>query len=220
MSRLRSLLEWALILVPFVIICFLGYTFLFSPGVSGSGSSGLPDNGGFTQVPLTSPEVYQTTSGTWDFTLTSGYDYTLAGKVVGRHEFPKTPPDGIIALDLAVANGDLLKNGNLQFFTFTMGDHTLKYSYDVPVYTGLTGEYIDEHISNNHLVFTDPAREDAVKEAEVGDCLIITGKLVDIRGTSGGQTFTGKTSTVRNDEYPEGCEVILVESFTPVSCGK
>ena len=218
MSRIRTLIEWSLICIPFVLIGIVAYVFLFSPGTSGS-TSGLPDNGGFFQDPLPGPQVYSKATGNWAFTLTSRYNYTLAGKVVGRHEFLKDLPDGIIALDLAVANGDLLKNGNLRFFTFTMGDHTLQYSYDVPNYTGLTEGYIDEHISNNHLVFLDPALESAVKGVETGDCLVITGKLVDIKGTSGQSTYLGTTSTVRNDEYPAGCEVILVESFTPVPCG-
>jgi hypothetical protein len=128
-------------------------------------------------------------------------------------------PDGIIPLDLAVANGDLLKPGILPFFTFTMGGRTLEYSYDMPKAIGLTEEYIDEHVSNNHLVFLDPALESEVKKAQVGSCLIITGKLVDIRGTSQGRIYLVNTSTTRNDAYPAGCEIILVESYASVSCG-
>jgi len=217
MSRLRTLLEWSAIFIPFLIIGFLGFNFVF--GAPATVPSGLPGNGGFFQVPLTSSHHFSRSSGDWSFTLTSDNAYTLAGKVVGRHEYPATMPDGIIALDLAVANGDLLTNNNLQFFTFEMGDRTLKYSYDVPAYTGLTEEYIDEHISNNHLVFLDPALESDVKKAKVGDCVIIKGKLVDIAGTSPSKQYLVNTSTVRNDAYPEGCEIILVESYMPVNCG-
>jgi len=218
MARLRSVLEWALILVLLIVIGYFGYTFVFSPPATNT--SGLPGGtGGFFQEPLPAPETFTTTKGTWQFTFTSGYSYTAAGKIVGRHEFPAAMPDGIIPLDLAVANGDLLIHDNLEFFTFTMGDRTLKYSYDVPNYAGLTEDYIDEHISNNHLVFLNASLEQEAKQAEVGDCIIVTGKLVDISGVSGGNTFSGRTSTVRNDEYPEGCEVILVDTFTPVRCG-
>jgi len=128
-------------------------------------------------------------------------------------------PDGIIPLDLAVVNGDLLRPGILSFFTITMGGRTLEYRYDIPKAVGLTEGYIDEHISNNHLVFLDSTLETEVKKAQVGSCLIITGKLVDIRGTSQGKTYRVDTSTVRNDAYPAGCEIVLVESYTPVSCG-
>ena len=219
MVRLRTLLEWTIIIVPLIIIGFLAFSFISGAGPHADQPSGLPGgNGGFFQSPLFPPQQFTKNVGDWHFTFPASYSYTLAGKVVGRHEYPARMPDGIISLDLAVVNGDLLLPGMLSYFTITMGDRTLKYSYDVPLYTGLTEEYIDEHISNNHLVFLDPAIERDVKDAEVGSCLIITGKLVDIRGTSSGKTYSGNTSTVRNDSYPAGCEIILVESFTPVRC--
>jgi len=218
MSQSRTFVQWALLLVPIVVVILLGYFFLFSAPAPVKG--GLPGNGGFFQVPLTAPLQYTKNSGDWKFTLTANNAYTLAGKVVGRHEYPASLPDGIIALDLAVANGDLLSNHNLQYFTFTMGDRTLKYSYDIPTSAGLTEAYIDEHISNNHLVFLDSGIESAVKAMKTGDCFIIKGKLVDISGSSPHKRYLVNTSTVRNDEYPAGCEIILVESFMPYSCGE
>ena len=220
MSRLRTLLEWTIILVPFLIIGFLLFYFILGAGSPASQPSGLPDgNGGFYQSPLSPPQQFTKNVGDWQFVFPSSYSYILAGKVIGRHAYPDAMPEGIMPLDLAVVNGDLLKPGILSFFTFTMGDRTLEYSYDVPKYTGLSEEYIDEHISNNHLVFLDPALESDVKEAQVGTCLIIRGKLVDIRGTSPRKLYLANTSTVRNDTYPAGCEIILVEAYTPVSCG-
>jgi len=220
MNRLRTLLEWTVILVVFVIIGYFAYSFFFGAGTSTAQPSGLPDgNGGFYQSQLSPQQQFTKDVGGWQFAFVSSNTYTLAGKVVGRHEYPATMPDGIIPLDLAVVNGDLLKPGILSFFTITMGGRTLEYSYDIPKAVGLTEEYIDEHISNNHLVFLDPALESEVKKAQVGSCLIITGKLVDIRGTSQGGKYRVDTSTVRNDAYPAGCEIILVESYTPVSCG-
>lgn len=218
MSRIRTLLEWTVILIPLLIVGFL--IFWYMPGAGTHQPSGLPDgNGGFYQSPLSPPQQFTKNIGEWRFTLPSSYTYTLAGRVVGRHEYPTTVPDGIIPLDLAVVNGDLLRPGILSFFKITMGYHTLEYSYDIPAYTGLTEEYIDEHISNSHLVFLDPALEADVRTAQVDSCIIIRGKLVDIRGASPDKLYLAKTSTVRNDSYPAGCEIILVESFTPVSCG-
>jgi hypothetical protein len=88
----------------------------------------------------------------------------------------------------------------------------------MPTWTGLTEDYIDEHISNNHLVFQNSTLESEVKKAPVGSCLIIRGHLVDIRGSSAGSVYQVNTSTVRNDSYPAGCEIILVDSYTPVAC--
>lgn len=215
--RLRTLAEWLVIIVPLFVIGFVIFSFVNGTPEMGSGLSG---NGGFFQSPLPAPQQWVASSGDWKFTLASKYAYTLAGRVIGRHEYPQAMPDGIVPLDLAVANGDLLRPGILSYFTFTMGDHTLKYSYDVPNFTGLTGDYIDEHISNNHLVFLNSTLESEVKNATLNSCMIINGKLVDIQGISSrGSQYLVKTSTVRNDSYPAGCEIILVESYTPVSCG-
>jgi hypothetical protein len=218
MARIRTILEWSAILIPLIVIAFLAYQFVFGgPAVP---PSGLPDTtGGFYQSPIYPPQQFEKTMGDWQFTLTSSYSYTLAGRIVGRHEYPATLPDGIIPLDLAVVNGDLVRKDILSYFTFEMGYHTLKYSYDIPKAVGLTEEYIDEHISNNHLVFLNPALEDEVKKAPEGGCMIIRGNLVDIRGTSPEKKYTIDTSTVRNDSYPAGCEIVLVESYTPVNCG-
>jgi hypothetical protein len=218
MSRLRTLAEWSAILIPLIIIGFLAYQFVF--GGPALPPSGLPEGtGGFYQSPLSPPQQYTKTMGTWQYTLTSSNTYTLAGRIVGRHEYAATLPDGIIPLDLAVVNGELVRKDILSFFTFEMGYHTLKYSYDIPNGLGLTEEYIDEHISNNHLVFLNATLENEVKQAPEGNCTVITGKLVDIRGRSPEKTYSISTSTVRNDEYPAGCEIILVESYTPVNCG-
>jgi hypothetical protein len=219
MTRLRSLLEWLLILIPFLVIGFVVFTLVTGSGSSSPSGSGLPDtNGGFYQTPLTGPQEYSTSTGDWKFAFIPRYDYILAGKLVGRHEYPATLPDGIIPLDLAVVNGELIKPDILPYFTFTMGYHTLEYSYDIPAWTGLTEEYIDEHISNNHLVFLNSTLESQVKKVQAGSCVIIKGKLVDIRGTSPGSRYLIDTSTVRNDSYPAGCEIILVSSYSPVTC--
>ena len=203
MSRLRTLLEWSAILIPLIIIGFLAYLFVFGgPAVP---PSGLPDTtGGFYQSPISPPQQYTKTMGDWQFTLTSSNTYTLAGRIVGRHEYPATPPDGIIALDLAVVNGELVKKDILSFFSFEMGARTLKYSYDLPNALGITEEYIDEHISNNHLVFLNATLENEVKQASEGNCTIITGKLVNIRGKSPGRTYSIDTSTSKKRYLPGG----------------
>ena len=216
----RTLLEWAILLIPLFIIGFLGYYFISNIGIPSTEPSVLPANGSFIQSPLSAPQQYSKTSGDWQFTLTSTNAYTLSGEVVGRQEYPATMPNGIIPLDLAVVNGDLISQDILSYFKFTMGSSALTYSYDIPISTGLTEKYIDEHISLNRLVFLNPELEREVKKAQVGSCVIINGKLVDIRGSSQSSQFSITTSTVRNDSYPGGAEIILVESFTPVSCGE
>ena len=220
MTRIRTILEWAVILVPLAIVAFLVLSFYGGAGLPAAEPSGLPDgSGGFYQAPVSPPQQFSESVGGWQFVFPSSYTYTLAGKIVGRHEYPAAMPDGIIALDLAVVNGELLKPDILSDIQVTMGDHTLEYSYDIPNYTGLTEDYVDTHISNNHLVFLNSSLESAVKSATVGSCVVIKGHLVDIRGSSPAKLYIVNTSTVRNDAYPGGCEIILVESYEPVSCG-
>lgn len=218
MPRLRTVLEWGVILVPLLVIGMIVYVLFFNgPAIP---PSGLPNTtGGFYQSPLAPPQHYTKTLGNYKYTLTASYTYTLAGRIVGRHEYPATAPEGIIALDLAVVNGELMKKDILSFFSFEMGDRTLKYSYDIPNALGLSEEYIDEHVSNNHLVFLNSTLENEVKKSPEGSCIVLEGKLIDIRGTSSGKTYSINTSTVRNDGYPAGCEIILVDSFSTVSCG-
>jgi hypothetical protein len=180
MSRSRTLLEWCAIIIPLIVIGFLGCFFVFCSGPAAQ-PSGLPDTtGGFYQSPISPPQQYTKTMGNWQFALTSSYTYTLAGRIVGRHEYRATLPDSIIPLDLAVVNGDLVRKDILNFFTFEMGDHTLRYSYDIPKALGLTEEYIDEHISNNHLVFLNSTLENEVKKAPEESCIIIRGADLSI----------------------------------------
>jgi energy-coupling factor transporter transmembrane protein EcfT len=85
MSRIRTLLEWTVILVPLFIAGVL--VFWFTSGAGTHQSSGLPDGtGGFFQGPLSPPQQFTKNVGDWQFSLPSSYTYTLAGKIVGRHE--------------------------------------------------------------------------------------------------------------------------------------
>jgi len=232
-SKNWGIISWILAIVAIPVVLIIVAAFIFGMAGSTSNTPGsfiptvvppaapsvLSGNGSFIQSPLSTPQQYSKTIGDWQFTLTSTNAYLLSGKIVGRQEYSATMPNGIIPLDLAVVNGDLVGQDILSYFTFTMGPSSLSYNYDIPVSMGLTEKYIDEHISLNRLVFLDPELELEVKKAQVGSCLIIKGKLVDIRGNSMDNSFSIATSTKRNDYYPTGAEVILVESYTPVSCG-
>jgi len=232
-SNYWGIISWILSLLSITVVLIIVAVFILGMAgsipnalsssiptvVSQEAPSVLPGNGSFIQSPLSTPQQYSKTIGDWQFTLTSTNAYLLSGKIVGRQAYPATMPDGFIPLDLAVVNGDLVDKNILSYFTFTMGPSSLSYHYDIPVSAGLTEKYIDEHISLNRLVFLNPELEQEVKNAQVGSCIIIKGKLVDIQGSSSGNSYSITTSTVRNDSYPTGAEVILVESYTPVSCG-
>ena len=70
MSRLRTLLEWTVILVVFLVIGFLAWSFFFGAGTSTARASGLPDGtGGFYQSQLSPPQQFTKDVGGWQFTF-------------------------------------------------------------------------------------------------------------------------------------------------------
>jgi hypothetical protein len=227
MVRIRTLLEWLVILVPVMIAIWLVFTLatgsglpFMSPADQQDGQSGLPGGlGGLYQDPLPEPLTFSKTMGDWQYTLTSRFRYVIAGKIVAQKTYPEYDHKRIIPLDVSVVTGDLVTPESLQYFRFSLADRSLTYSYEVPEYTGLTELYIDEHISNNHLAFLNETLRSEVAGAAVGDCIVIHGYLVDINGQrSNGEHFTLPTSTIRTDSYPEGCEVVLVTAFEKVRC--
>ena len=94
--RFRTLAEWLVIIIPLLIIGFIIFNVISGTGMPAAEPSGLPGNGGFFQSPLPAPLQYTRSVGDWRFTFTSDYAYTLAGKLVGRHEYPTAMPDGIV----------------------------------------------------------------------------------------------------------------------------
>jgi hypothetical protein len=59
MSRIRTLLEWTVILAVLIIIGFLVYSFIVGAGTSDAQPSGLPDgNGGFYQSRLSPQQQF------------------------------------------------------------------------------------------------------------------------------------------------------------------
>lgn len=123
-------------------------------------------------------------------------------------------------MDIAVATGDIIRPENFGHFTFTQGNRNFFYSYRYPAgVQALSKSYADEHMSNNHLVFLDESVHTTARNLAIGDCVQITGYLVDIRGSrDNGESYTRLTSISRSDRYPAGCEVVLVETVTRLSC--
>jgi len=111
MPRLRTLLEWSAILIPVLIIGFFLVTVVFR--LSRGLPSGLPGNGVSSQVPLAPTQQYSSPRRR-SFTLRSGLCLYPCRKVVGRLAI-MNHARRYIPIDLAVANGDLLTNNNLQF---------------------------------------------------------------------------------------------------------
>lgn len=224
--RLSSLGQWLLLLVPFIALILIFFWFA-GPGlpfIGGAAASTLATGGigegELTQEPLDKPLVFSRDMNGWKYTFTANYRYTIRAKIVGIQEYAENGGDRITPMDLAVAYGDVIKPEYLQYFTFTMGDRQLSTTVEYPKYISmLPDEYWFSHVTNNHLVFSDETALLAARGSTPGECVDIRGYLVDITGKSpGGSTYTRTTSTSRTDEYPAGCEVVYVESFTTIPC--
>ncbi len=227
--RLKTIAQWLAIILPFAALIFIIFTLLTGTGVPGfsqpadtpAADSGLMVESGMYQESLTLPQTFSTRIADWDYTLTARYRYTIIAKVIGKREYYLDfGPDRISPMDIAVATGDVIKPENFRYFTFTQGNRNFFYTYRYPAgVQALSKSYADEHMSNNHLVFLDESVHSAAKTTAIGDCIKITGYLVDISGSrDNGESYFRHTSISRTDSYPSGCEVVLVETLSPLTC--
>ena len=223
--RLGTIGEWLIILIPLfcvavVILGIAGVIALpFGPGSPGIAKDSI-GSGNLTQEALDQPMVFHQTAGDWQYTLTAGYRYTIQAKVVGIRAYSDTGFEQIVPVDFAVAYGDVLKPDYFQYFSFSVNDRKLLTTVTYPDYVRmLPDDYWFSHTSNNHLVFASPDLRTTAGTIEVGDCITAKGYLVDISGyRDPSVVYNLKTSTSRFDEYPGGCEVVLVESLQKSSC--
>lgn len=226
--RLKTTAQWLVIILPFAALIFIIFTLLTGTGIKDfsqpvgalPAASASMTKSGLYQESLPLPQTFSTRIADWDYILTARYRYTIIAKAIGKREYLDFGPDRISPMDIAVATGDIIKPENFEYFTFTQGNRNFFYSYRYPAgVKTLSKTYADEHMSNNHLVFLDESIHTAARRIAVGDCIRITGYLVDIHGTrDNGESYFRLTSITRSDSYPAGCEVVLVETITPLSC--
>jgi len=223
--RLGSLGEWLVIIVPLacillVILGIAGVVALpFSPGPAAIATDSI-GGGNLTQESLDHPEQFHQAIGNWQYTLTAKYRYTIQAKVVAIRHYADTGFEQIVPIDFAVAYGEVISPEYFPYFSFSINDRKLQTTVTYPEYiTMLPDDYWFSHTSNNHLVLPTPEIRRAAENISAGDCITARGYLVDISGFHDPSViYSLKTSTSRFDEYPGGCEVVLVESLQKSSC--
>jgi hypothetical protein len=231
--RVSTLLEWGAILIVF-LVAILGIQSmgLFSP-IHSSGPS-APDAGalnstltcselglgGFYQEQLSEPQTFRQQIDDWTFSIQPVFRYTIIGKIVGKDEYSLVPTDVLAPMDLVIANGEVISSDLFSYFTFEKIPRHYRYRYTFPPgVRQLSREYINEHISNNHLIFASESVYAQAKTAATGDFVVISGYLATVSGTSGdGRIFSQGTSTTRTDQGEGACEVVYVESLEKTSC--
>jgi hypothetical protein len=225
MRSLGTIGEWLVILLPLagILLVILGIAGVievpFGFGFPNAAKDS-PGGGNLTQEPLVSPEVFNLTIADWHYTLTAKHRYTIQAKVVAIRAYSDSGFEQIVPVDFAVAYGDVLKPEYFPYFSFAIKDRKLLTTVTYPEYVRmLPDDYWFSHTSNNHLVFASPEIRQAAGTVAVGDCITAQGYLVDISGYNDPSiVYNLKTSTSRFDEYPGGCEVVLVESLQKSSC--
>jgi hypothetical protein len=231
--RVSTLLEWGGLLLLFAIaILAVQNIGLFTPSAVkglvaiGPDTSATPSGcgdlgyGGFYQETIPSPQHIVKQIGEWTFTINPVYRYTVVGRIVGRDEYPLAGTDALAPMDLMIANGEILAPDLYGYFTFTKTSRHYIYRFSFPPgVRQLSSSYVNEHVSNNHVIFADDSVYAQAKTLGKGDFVRLTGYLVTVNGkTSSGRTFYQSTSTTRTDQGEGACEVMYVESIEKFAC--
>ncbi len=150
------------------------------------------------------------------YRITPRFDYVLEGVVVSAHDADALDDiwhhdkwrDFLNTRDLCVIWGDNLSSGVYQQMRFENGSWTCRaYFPDSEVF----GRFNMAQLSNNHLLTDDPAINDLIMEARIGDRVRLKGQLANYRNLGNG--FFRNTSTVRTDTGDGACETIYVREF-------
>jgi hypothetical protein len=231
--RVSTLLEWGAILGIFLIAILVvlnigvivpsagsGVLPLSSDSAGSSPGCMDPETGGFFQDTLSAPQPVVRQIDEWTFTLHPVYRYTIIGKVVGKDTYASGPSDTLSPMDFAIATGDIIRPEISRYITIRKTPRHYHYQYFFPAGTPqLSPAYINEHISNNHLIFADDSLSVKAQSVNVGDYVRIRGYLVTVSGQSrDGRTYHQGTSTTRSDQSEGACEVVYIETLEKLPC--
>lgn len=133
-------------------------------------------------------------------------DYDIYGLIVSHNNVGSITDsyhtsDAVDFKDLCVVYGETVKNGAYLRGEFSSTSWTCWARFPNQ------SDYIQEDISNIHILSMDPKIEAVIKNAKIGDQIHLTGNLIEY-GDMNNLSFLRKSSLVRNDT---GCEVMLVK---------
>jgi hypothetical protein len=169
-----------------------------------------PQQTAVSQAPFTT--VYNEES----FVVKPRYAYRLHGLVVSYrlhdsesgmmlHALSK---DHLNVADYCVVWGDAADPQLLQDFDFSNGQFTCNYS----TRSRQAWEQFNQHqLSNNHLLATDEAVRDAIRDIRIGDQITLSGWLANYQNPTG---FERATSTTRTDKGDGACETLFVNEIS------
>jgi len=142
------------------------------------------------------------------FTMIPLAEYKLSGVVVSKETYSSDWDEEISPMDLAIVWGKLADPENGRYVSYSQGSRW--YHYQWKEGTPVDNTYIISHSSNNHII---PANENicrAIRTIKRKDRVVLKGFLVNLKGTSKGQTVAWNTSLSRTDTGNGSCELFYV----------
>lgn len=139
-------------------------------------------------------------------------NYSISAEVKSTEDYSSGWNSKISPVDLALAWGKLNDKSVDKYISYSQSNRWCYYTYkeECPV----TSSYIDTHLSNNHIIPANDNLWRAAKAVEKGDIVKLDGYLVNVEGSSGGESFTWNSSKSRNDTGDGACEVFYVNEIT------
>jgi hypothetical protein len=188
------------------IIAFLAYSNITEPTVVNSDDSAFDISGDPIQFPDSTQLPAVSYNGSqFEFTVKAKYD--INGMLVSKHRYPRGLMRNLSPYDYALVWGKVPEQ--LEHLKFSQA-----YRYCLFSFKGIAPvdkQYIQNHMSNNHMIPSTPNLRKALKTARKGDLVGIEGYLVNVKATQGNRVLSRwKTSTVREDTGDGACEIIYV----------
>jgi hypothetical protein len=173
------------------------------------------------QVPVGRP-AFTAHAGGIDYKVQPLFRYDLYGLVVSRHDsdtwwdyIHKEWHDKLNVADLCVVFGENARTGAYRDIKFSSGQFVCNFQAS----TNEAYAAFDQAAgSNNHLLTTDAAIAERIRNTRIGDQIHFTGYLAEYSHNVG-SGFRRGTSTVRTDSGNGACETVFLESFEIVAPG-
>jgi hypothetical protein len=136
--------------------------------------------------------------------------YRIHGQLVGKKRYRSGFMSSVSPYDYALIWGDLPKMTDRikfrQVIRYCL--YSFKHGTDIDV------AYVQEHMSNNHLIPANKNLRKAMSKAKKGDLICIDGYLVDVYASKDGQHSSSWRTSMQRDDIGDGaCEIIYVTSL-------
>lgn len=196
-----------LAIIAVAIFSYFIYSALTEPVFLRSDSKLLNIDHDPVQSPDTLLSIAPIQLGNARFLLTAKAKYTINGMLVSKRRYRRGFMSRLSPYDYALIWGDVPKMLPRLKFSQTYRFCFFNYKISAPVDV----QYVQRHMSNNHLIpSTDNIRK-ALKKARKKDLVRLEGYLVDVVANSQRKgTSNWKTSLVREDAWGGACEIIYI----------